>query len=57
MNYCPDCGAPVKFERTENDVATMHTHYGCSGCGAGWLETISKEDDGTLHISPVKGGD
>lgn len=56
MNHCPDCGDLVFYERTEPDVATTHTYWHCSRCGADWEETVSKDTDEVLHISPVRGG-
>ena len=56
MNYCPDCGGIVEYQRTVDDVATTHTYYHCSRCTADWEETVSKDTNEVLHISPVRGG-
>ncbi len=57
MNNCPDCGYVVKYQRTEDDVATTHTYYICPRCTAEWEVTVMKDNDEVLYISPVKGGD
>ena len=58
MNYCPDCGGPVEYQRTEYDVATEHIFCHCPACTADWEETVQKGVMGKLlHISPVEGGE
>lgn len=58
MNHCPDCGAQVEFQDTEDDVATIHTKWHCPRCGTDWEETVSKgAEEVVLHISPVREGE
>ena len=58
MNNCPDCGAPLDFVSTLNDVATGHTRWRCPKCTAEWEETFTRgAEEKVLHIVPVEGGD
>jgi hypothetical protein len=54
MNYCPECGKRLMFDKLERDVPTDHYCYTCCGSGRHrWEETMDRS--GTLlHIAPIK---
>lgn len=54
MNYCPECGHILGFDKLEKDVATDHYYYTCHGnVRHKWEETLDKSG-GLLHIAPVE---
>lgn len=50
MNFCPECGSAVGFDKVEADVATDHYHYTCVRWHR-WVETVDR-NGGLIHITP-----
>ncbi len=52
MNYCPECGCEMIFDRLAPDIPADHRYYFCVRSGHRWEETSDKSGE-LLHIAPV----
>ncbi len=52
MNFCPECGCVLDFDRLVEDIPTHHHYFICMRGGHKWEETTDKSGK-LLHISSV----